>query len=99
MTVVLNEAAIAALLQAPEGPVMQEVERRAERARAALQTRIDGILDNPLIRPQAGVKMTPEGAEIGIINTQGRVDEYMDVKLGVRENWWLAVGEAAAGGS
>ena len=78
---------------------MQDIEQRGERARDALQTRIDGIIENPVVRPKAGLTMTPEGAVIGVINEQGRVDEYIDVKLGVRENWWLAVGEEAAGGS
>lgn len=98
MTVVLNEPAIAALFQT-EAFVERAVGKQAERARDALQTRIDGILENPLIRPKAGVKFTSEGAEVGIIDTQGRVDEYIDVKLGVREDWWEAVGKAAASGT
>lgn len=98
MTVVLNEPAINALFHSV--PVVERAVRaQAEAARDALQGRIDQIIENPAIRPRAGIKFTEEGAEVGIINEQGRVDEYLDVKLGVRENWWQAVGEAAARGA
>lgn len=98
MTVVLNEPAINALFTSI--PVVRRaVDKQAEAARAALQGRIDQIIENPAVRPQAGIKFTEEGAEVGIINTFGRIDEYLDVKLGVREDWWQAVGEAAARGA
>ena len=98
MSVILNEPAINALFHSL--PVVQRaVQDQAEAAQRALQGRIDQIIENPLVRPQAGIKYTTEGAEVGIINTQGRVDEYLDVKLGVREDWWLDVGEEAARGA
>ena len=98
MTVVLNEGAINRLFTSI--PFVREaVDRQAELARDALQFRIDGIISNPAVRPQAGIKITPEGAEVGIVDTFGRVDNYMDYKLGVLEPWWEDVGEAAARGA
>jgi len=91
----LNEGALRELLESQRGPVFQEVERRADLATEALQQRINGIIDNPAITPNADFRMTQDGAIIGIVDL-GRVSEYMDVKLGVRENWWEAVGRTAA---
>ena len=97
MNISLNEPVLKELLESLNGPVMKEVERRADLATDALQVRINGIIDNPAITPNADMRMTEEGAVIGIVDL-GRVSEYMDVKLGIRENWWEAVGRTAAGG-
>lgn len=99
MSVILNEVALTALLKAPESPTMRMIERRADAAAAALQTRIDQIISNPVVRPQATVKMTEDGAIIGIPD-QGSIADYLGFKLGIfRENWWIDVGEAAARGA
>lgn len=105
MSVILNEAALRALLHAPTGPVFREIERRGLIAQHSLQTRIDGIIANPPNRPQAGLEITPEGAIIGIrdeaaVRTSNResISEYLDFKLGVQEPWWDEVGEPAQHG-
>lgn len=94
MSVILNEVALRALLDSQDGPVMEDVEQRAQAATEAFNQRIAQIISNPFVRPQAGYVMTPEGAVIGI-RDQGKVSGYMDAKL-ARENWWEAVGRAAA---
>ena len=103
MSVTLNEPAINALFNS--FPFVREaVDRQAELARRALQTRIDGIIPAG-IRPQAGVEFTPEGAIVGIRDEAGArpdresISEYLDFKLGVQEPWWLDVGEEAARGA
>lgn len=98
MSVTLNEVALRALLSAEQGPVFRDIERRAERARDALQARMDSIIAQPGAQPHAAVEMTPEGAVVGIVNT-GRVSEYLDFKLGEREPWWEPFGKEPASGS
>lgn len=88
MSVTLNEVALRALLSAEQGPVMRLIERKGEIARDALQHRINGIIQNPAIQPRAGLEMTPEGAVIGIVDELGRIDQYLDFKLGELEPWW-----------
>ena len=97
MSVTLNEVALRALLSAEQGPVFRDIERRAEKAREALQLRMNQIIAQPGSQPQAGVEMTPEGAVVGIIDS-GRIAEYMDFKLGEREPWWDAVKDQVADG-
>ena len=105
MSVILNEPAIARLFNS--FPFVREaVDKQAERARDALQFRIDGIISNPANRPLALVEFTQEGAIVGIrdeagARTSGResISEYLDFKLGVQEPWWDDVGEAAARGA
>jgi len=95
MSVTLNEVALAALLQAEEGPVMRDIKRRAERAAEALQVRMAQIIENQVVVPQAGVEMTPDGAIVGI-RDHGSVAQYMDFKLGEKEPWWEPFGKGPA---
>lgn len=101
MTVTLNEPAIAALFSSL--PIIERaVEKQAEAAASALQGRLDQILwrADPADRPVAGFVISNEGAIIGI-DPNGPFDTMavaMDKKLAF-ENWWDAVGEAAARGA
>lgn len=102
MNVTINEVALHILLETPGGALVQEIERRASNATDALQTRINDIIENEAVRPNADFVMVGNQAVIGIVNpvlqsTRAKnVSEYMDEKLGIRENWWTAVGEQAA---
>lgn len=98
----INDAALLILLESPRGALVQDIELRANAAATALQNRINEIIDNPMVQPNADFVMVGNRAIIGIVdpflqsNSLKNVSEYMDEKLGIRENWWTAVGEQAA---
>ena len=78
MSVTLNEAALQALLDTPEGPVGQEVQRKAEATREAIQERVGVILWNAPPSSQPTCEMRQEGASVILgFTDEGSMARYL----------------------
>jgi hypothetical protein len=90
MTVVLNEFALAALLESEQGPVGRDLRRRAERVTQLAREKVGFIMIRSTIDVSADVDFRIEGgpqAVIGIKDT-GSISRYLAEKE-TRELVWL----------
>lgn len=73
MTVILNEAAITRLFEAPEGPVARFVERTAEAVVALAQIQFDDYF-HFVLPPERDIDFTMQGstATIGYVGGEGK---------------------------
>ena len=70
-----------------DGPVTEDLVRRAENVVNDANLHIATILENPMIRPEPDYVVTDQGVVIGI-RDEGSVARYMAAKE-VRESVWL----------
>ncbi len=91
MSLIFNEAALANLLESPDGPLGIKVRFVAETITQNYQGVIDKVWENQpaMVRPQADYVIDSGDfglqAEIGMPDA-GRVTQYMGKKMG-REDW------------
>ena len=91
MSLVFNEAALANLLQSPDGPIGERLRFVSETVEANYQDVVAKIWENQsaLARPNVGFHITSGDfglqSEIGIADV-GRVADYMGAKF-QREDW------------
>jgi hypothetical protein len=68
MTVTLNEVALLALLESQEGPVGQEIQRRAELVAEAMRKDVSGYYPGIGVEDDVGVEMEGSTATVGLRN-------------------------------
>ncbi len=91
MSIVFNEAALANLLQSPDGPIGQKLRFVSETIEANYDAAVGKVWENQsaLSRPNVGFHISSGDlglqSEIGIADA-GRVTDYMAAKFD-REDW------------
>ncbi len=101
MTVILNDAAITALFETPQGPVARFVEREAEKIAEDVQSSVAGYFHTAVtlnVHQDVGIDMQGSTAIVGIRDGAPDVAESKArrlVRAGLMEKWFRQALERA----